>query len=477
MAIVIKSPVFLNEQGRRKNNEDSIYPPAGAATDQQRLFMVCDGVGGANKGEVASRMVCEAIAQYFQENITSWVDEAYIVKAIRHAEARLQRYTSAKPECAGMSTTLTLVWLDDQANRAVVAWVGDSRVYQMRQGKVQFMTDDHSLVNELVKRGELRPEDAAHHPQRNVILRAISADSAQPAKADVVEITDLQIGDYFLLCSDGILESIDEPTLSALLPNADIDLAEARLSILEACELFSHDNFSMYLFHIAEITPATASPKINTATALDNNSPAIDQERIKTAEIPISKTPTPPSTNAHTKQQAKADSTNTNRWLAVAGTVCLLLVRALGIYKIMYSRQITQYGQLIKEADSLRLAGNKQEAMKLYEQALQLFPNKADAQQRIEEIQTEARNLFIEDSLRSVVDNMLADSLLLSKAGITRLQLEEAKSKLDIAIINNYQVLLDSVKNRQQNGDTTSVRGIIQQNSQAPGDTNRRERY
>lgn len=143
----------------------------------------------------------------------------------------------------------------------------------------------------------------------------------------------------------------------------------------------------------------------------------------------------------------------------------------------MYSRQIAQYDQLIKEADSLRLAGSKPEAIKLYEQALQLFPNKADAQQRIEEIQTEDRNLFIEDSLRSVVDNILADSLLLNKAGITQLQLEEAKSKLDIAIINNLQEILDSVKNRHQNGDTTSARGIIQQNSQAPGDTNRREQY
>lgn len=464
MAIVLKSPVFLNEKGKRKNNEDSIYPPAGTGTAQQRLFLVCDGVGGASKGEVASMMVCEAISTYFKEYTTTHVDEAYIIKAVRYAEGRLARHAAVQPECAGMSTTLTLLWLDDQYNRAFVAWVGDSRVYQVRQGKVEFMTTDHSLVFELVKRGELRPEDASSHPQRNVILRAISG-SGKPETVDIVEITDLQIGDYFMLCSDGILESIDEYILEELLPNTDANLETAQAHIYQMCDHLSNDNFSMYLLNIADITPSTASP-------IAKKEVVVQEQSTKTTEIPVSsKVQDKTFSLPYNESTPSSRAINTNRWIAVAGTACLLLLLGLGIYKMRQGNKTERYINLLAKADSIRQTNDTTQAINLYQEAHSLFPNKKDAMLRIKEIRAEERGRFTEDSLRQVIETILVDSVLLKEVNITSNQMEEARKNLDVALINNLQELLDSIKNRRQQGDSISARELIQQHSQPAEDT------
>ena len=261
MAISIKEPVFLHELGKRGNNEDSIYPNDGAATSNDRLFVVCDEVGGANKGEIASRMVCDLFHAYFVENPPVNVDSKYIHEALKFTEQKLSEYADKHPECNGMSTTLTLLYLDNKQNKATMAWVGDSRIYHIRNGKIKFVTDDHSLVGELVKRGEITKEEALTHPNKNVILRAISGDQ-MPTLADVVETNDLMPGDYFLLCSDGILESVDERILLTLLKDKKSDLIKVREQIKELCGQYSYDNHSMYLLQIEDVDDSRTSGKI-----------------------------------------------------------------------------------------------------------------------------------------------------------------------------------------------------------------------
>ncbi|GEM_PF-451877 len=267
MAIQLFSPVYLHEKGKRKNNQDAIYPVADAATAQDRLFMVCDGVGGANKGEIASRMVCDLFHAFFNENGTEQVDENYIAAALRFTEQKLTEYTQANEEANSMSTTLTLLYFDDTQNTALVSWCGDSRIYHIRNGEALFVSEDHSLVQELIKRGEITPEEAQTHPNKNIILRAISS-SENPTKADVAVITDIQTNDFFLLCTDGILEGADHRLLLTLLGNATADLNEVKDHIYKLCNENARDNFSMYLIKVAAITKP--QPSVGVTKVLNN---------------------------------------------------------------------------------------------------------------------------------------------------------------------------------------------------------------
>jgi protein phosphatase len=168
-----------------------------------------------------------------------------------------------------MATTLTLLHLHPQG--ATIAHIGDSRVYQIRDGQIVFKTHDHSWVNELVSQGVITPEQAQNHPQRNVIARAIQAD--KPAKIEVRLSTDLQPKDYFLMCSDGILESCAEESL-LLLMQQDRPNEEKIKMIQERCRLHSKDNFSCYLIQIESVTQEQFAP-LNLTESVPLTSPTV----------------------------------------------------------------------------------------------------------------------------------------------------------------------------------------------------------
>lgn len=254
MAIFLKKPVYLNEQGKRSNNEDSIYPQKGQASEKDDLFMVCDGVGGAQKGEVASKMVCIQFPIFFRQHQRGSISNKLLSRCLEHVEDKMTEYVSSHPECQGMATTLTFIYFNPINNRVAIAWSGDSRVYHIRKGEILYRTSDHSLVNELVRRGEITAEEARQHPQRNIILRAVSG-SDSPTAVDTAFIDDVQEGDYFILCSDGILESIDDRGLPSLFSHEQIELQAAANTIKELCDNASRDNFSMYLLQVDRITP------------------------------------------------------------------------------------------------------------------------------------------------------------------------------------------------------------------------------
>ncbi|QQS28618.1 MAG: serine/threonine-protein phosphatase [Sphingobacteriales bacterium] len=339
MSIILHPPVFLHEKGKRKNNQDAIYPVAEAATALDRLFMVCDGVGGASKGEVASRMVCDLFHAYFNEHGTSHVDEKFIANALKFAEEKLTEYTSADEEANNMSTTLTLLYFDDIQNKALVSWCGDSRIYHIRNGEVIFVSEDHSLVQELVKRGELTMEEAQTHPQKNIILRAISGTDA-PTKADVVEITDVQANDYFLLCSDGILEGVDQRLLLTLLNNSNADINKVREHIYTLCLENSRDNFSMYLIQVQEVTKAARKSGIT--KILTHNSS-------KTTKSP-----------AATNQFLDEKTRKIVFIFAGVAVLALLLLFTFGNHKtkadIEYQDSLNQAKQMLLTPDSVEIA-------------------------------------------------------------------------------------------------------------------------
>ena len=250
MDITIDRPFAASEKGKRNNNEDSIYPLSELTNPGQRLFMVCDVVGGAEKGEVASYLTCDSFYTFFNTFFEGDdPSEEFINKAVRYAESRLDEYVSLHPEAHGMATTLTLLYIG--VSGITIAHIGDSRIYQWREGRIIYETEDHSLVQSLVNMGELTKEEAAVHPKKNIITRALSG-AACAVNADVALIKDILDGDLFLMCTDGVTECFTNEQLTALFSSGR-NAESLKDYLIEKCTEESKDNFSFHIIPIQSI--------------------------------------------------------------------------------------------------------------------------------------------------------------------------------------------------------------------------------
>ena len=243
----------LQELGQRANQEDSLFPALGKSTPDDRLFVLCDGMGGHEKGEVASATVCEIISSTIR---SAWnPNEALSDELFQQALSAAYDALDAKDngEERKMGTTLTFLCL--HANGATVAHIGDSRVYQLRPvskkspARIVFRTQDHSLVNDLVKIGEITEEEAKHHPQKNVITRAMQPCQEHRAKADIAHLTDIQPGDYFYMCSDGMLEEASDENILNIITKPNVT-DEEKLEMLRKVTEDNKDNHTAHLIHI-----------------------------------------------------------------------------------------------------------------------------------------------------------------------------------------------------------------------------------
>lgn len=261
----------LQELGQRENQEDSLFPALGKSTPDDRLFVLCDGMGGHEKGEVASATVCEAISSTI---LSAWnPNEALSDELFRQALCAAYEALDAKDngEERKMGTTLTFLCL--HANGATVAHIGDSRVYQLRPAskkspaRIAFRTQDHSLVNDLVKIGEITEEEAKHHPQKNVITRAMQPCQEHRAKADIAHLTDIQPGDYFYMCSDGMLEEASDENILNIITKPNVT-DEEKLEMLRKVTEENKDNHTAHLIHIdkveGKVAIATSSEPLST---------------------------------------------------------------------------------------------------------------------------------------------------------------------------------------------------------------------
>jgi protein phosphatase len=300
MKTTIFLPQCLHELGNRDNNEDNIFPALGHASVQSRLFMVCDGVGGSAKGEVASQLAIDGFNQYFNQNPTAISDETYLQNALDYVQDTFDEYISQQPEAKSMGCTLTLLHLHEAG--ATVAHAGDSRVYHLRNGRIRWQTEDHKMVLEMVKAGVLTPEQAIGHPQMNVISRAIQGKKTKVIKADVKQIPNLEADDYFFLCTDGVLENLTDELLEDIIKNTESDEEKIGL-IRQLCEGRTQDNFSAYLIHIKEGTG-------NDAIATEE--PAEEVIELELNDVKAEKTVSfaaPPSAsvlNTHTSQKKQS---------------------------------------------------------------------------------------------------------------------------------------------------------------------------
>ena len=254
MNITLERPIAATEKGKRDNNEDYIYPLSELANSGQRLFMVCDGVGGAEKGEVASALACDFFQTFFNTFLdTDDPSEEFINKAVHYTESRFDEYVAQHPEAKGMATTMTLLYVG--VSGITIAHIGDSRIYRFREGKIINETDDHSLVSSWVKLGIITKKEAAVHPQKNVITKAIMG-AESSVNADVEFITDVQDGDVFFMCTDGVTDCFSNEDLTKLF-SSENNTESIKDTIVERCSVESRDNFSFYVIPIQSIQKKT----------------------------------------------------------------------------------------------------------------------------------------------------------------------------------------------------------------------------
>jgi len=252
----------LMEFGNRKDaegnphQEDCIYPAADKLSDTDRLFILCDGMGGHDAGEVASATVCESLGRSLSQSGKAFDDKS-LHDAIANAYDALDAADNGAEK--KMGTTMTLLKLHDGG--ATIAHIGDSRVYHIRPGKdgahtrIVSVTEDHSLINDLIKIGELTREEARHSRQKNIITRAMQPKQAERCEADIAHIADIRQGDYFFLCSDGMLEQ-EEMENGEALRNIFSDAggdAQNKVRILRRATENNNDNHSAIIVHISGI--------------------------------------------------------------------------------------------------------------------------------------------------------------------------------------------------------------------------------
>lgn len=249
----------LSDRGlKRSHNEDSlsVVPDLG-------LFIVADGMGGHNAGEVASRQAIESIVEYLRMAQTEDGEstsplpfnpdlsdtENRIVTAVKLANRDVCKLSMEHPEYNGMGTTLVGMLLDPPNEGISIAHVGDSRCYLLRGGRLGKVTHDHSWVEEQLQRGIITPEEAKNHRWKNVITRALGN------KLDVevdVQTQKVQDNDIYLLCSDGLSGMVEHDELERILvSNPDLEISAQEL-IRSANENGGHDNISLILVRILE---------------------------------------------------------------------------------------------------------------------------------------------------------------------------------------------------------------------------------
>jgi serine/threonine protein phosphatase PrpC len=274
----------ITDTGRkRRRNEDAYVcePP---------LFAIADGMGGAQAGEVASRLAAAALKESGSKTLGG---EQRISDLIQEANRRVYDRSSTDPNTSGMGTTITVALVEN--GNVAFGHVGDSRAYLIRDGRMEQVTEDHSLVNELLKSGKLSREEAETHPQRSVITRALGTDP--DVDADTFTIA-AEAGDVFLLCSDGLTDMVEEREILELVERNRQDIDVALKSLVKAANRSGgEDNITVVAFEIAEsrvlthdgetrenVVPEPARDEEDTLTEADAV-PAVDTAVVSTAEI------------------------------------------------------------------------------------------------------------------------------------------------------------------------------------------------
>jgi serine/threonine protein phosphatase PrpC len=302
---------------QRRANEDSLLV-------RSPLFVVADGMGGAQAGEVASRVAVET----FSSGLLAGSDpQESLARQVREANARINELSHQRSEHAGMGTTITAVYVGERD--VAIAHVGDSRAYCLRDGELLRLTDDHSLVDELIKQGRLTPEEAEEHPQRSVITRALGP---EPAVEVDVRSFRARPDDVYLICSDGLTTMVGEDRLGELL-GSYTQLRDAGEALIDAANAAGgKDNITVVLLRLEEVPAGSEGvDRDGHATLTELAPPAMAAGTPVTPLLPRLPTPTAAPTRGR-RLRAR-----TRRLRASLVTLVVLCALAAGAYLALQS--------------------------------------------------------------------------------------------------------------------------------------------
>ncbi len=299
MGLVVGRVAAVTDPGRRRrHNEDSYVcaPP---------LFAIADGMGGAQAGELASRLAKTAI----EESAGEAVDEDGVVDAIQSANTRVFERALQDPSAAGMGTTATVALVDEQEALLRLGHVGDSRAYRYRGGELEQLTVDHSLVGELIRAGRLTEDEAAVHPHRSVITRALGT---EPDVDVDMTSTDLAQGDILLLCSDGLSAMVRDADIARVLEAQALDPQRAAEALVGAANAAGAiDNVTVVLVELVEGEPG---------------------ERRAVSPVPEDEIPDPSELEQTEEDVARHGPGKGSRWLALLLVLGLIAATAFVLW-------------------------------------------------------------------------------------------------------------------------------------------------
>lgn len=239
----------LTDTGRKRRRNEDVYfvqPP---------LFAIADGMGGAQAGELAARLAAEAL----QEDGGGGTAEERVTSLVQEANRRVYERSSEDESASGMGTTMTVALVD--GGEVVLGHVGDSRAYRIRGGTLEQLTEDHTLVQELLKDGRLTAEEARRHPQKSVITRVLGTDPV--VDVDMFRV-DARPGDVFLLCSDGLTATVGDSAILEIVERNRADLDGAARALVDAANAGGgEDNITVICFELEE--PGNGSATDETA--------------------------------------------------------------------------------------------------------------------------------------------------------------------------------------------------------------------
>ncbi|HET7574768.1 MAG TPA: Stp1/IreP family PP2C-type Ser/Thr phosphatase [Solirubrobacterales bacterium] len=266
MTLQITEEAFRTDTGRQRNaNEDSLFTRA-------PVFVVADGMGGAQAGEVASK----AAAESFDRELPAAAPERVLEETIEGANRTIHELARKDPGLAGMGTTITAAIVDPDAEEVAIGHVGDSRAYRFRAGKFERLTRDHSLVEEMRRKGQLTEAQAEDHPQRSIITRALGP---EPEVQVDLQTVPAQAGDVFLICSDGLTTMLDDERIARVLTRSTSLDNALRAMIDEANRAGGRDNITVVAFRLGD--PAEA-PATEGATLIG---PAAEEAGLTATEV------------------------------------------------------------------------------------------------------------------------------------------------------------------------------------------------
>lgn len=325
MGLRIAEETVRTDTGRQRNaNEDSYFTKA-------PLFVVADGMGGAQAGEVASK----AAAESFAGELPEAPPERLLEETIESANRTIHELARKDPSLAGMGTTTTAAIVDLEGEEVAIGHVGDSRAYRLRGGRFEQLTRDHSLVEEMRRKGQLTDAQAEDHPQRSIITRALGP---EPEVQVDVQTVPAQDGDVFLICSDGLTTMLDDEAIAAILTRATSLSSAARALVDEANRAGGRDNITVVAFRLEDTAaPAAANPGVRPEEGATLIGSSAEAEGLTATEVRRRA-----AAEAARKRREELDAKpRGRRWRTFAKVAALLLVIAAVAFGAWYgNRQI-----------------------------------------------------------------------------------------------------------------------------------------